>query len=102
MSDEDVSLVVEFKVWLVRALEDHILRELGAAAKAQGRRLPVVTKTLVRTGATSAVSELLPSDLARFTDGESWKDAFHSAVVNGAWTQLVEETIRHSFAPEAT
>lgn len=100
--EEEVSLVVEFKVWLVRALEDHILRELAEAAKAQGRRLPVVTRTLVRTGSTSAVAELSPSELARFTEGESWKDAFGSAVRNGAWTRLVEEAIRHSFAPEAS
>ena len=100
--EEDVSLVVEFKLWLVRALEDHILRELGEAAKTQGRRLPAVTRTLVRTGATSAVAELLPSALSRFTQGESWREAFGSAVATGAWTRLVEDAIRHSFAPEAS
>lgn len=99
---EDVSMVVEFKVWLVRALEDHILKELAAAAKDQGRRLPAVTRTLVRTGATSAVAELPPSELQRFTAGESWKDALGVAVTSGAWTRLVEDAIRHSFAPEAS
>ena len=101
MTQEDLASIVEFKLWLVRALEDHLVRELGSAAKSQGRRLPVVTRTLLRTGATSAVSELTPSDLGRFAQGETWKEALAAAVSNGAWSHLVDETIRHSFAPEA-
>lgn len=100
--DDDVSLLVEFKLWLVRALEDHLLRELAAAASSQGRRLPAVTRNLLRTGATTAVSALAPSDLGRFAQGDSWADAFQAAVVSGAWEDLVEETLRHSFAPESS
>jgi hypothetical protein len=99
--DEDLSPLVEFKLFLVRTLEDYVIRELGTAARKQGRRLPAVTQALLRSGATTAVAELAPAELGAFARGDDWATAFEGAVRSGAWARLVETTIQHSFSPEA-
>lgn len=98
MSDEDpLALLVEFKVFLVRAVESYLGAELTSAARAQGRRLPVVAKTLLRGGAASAVARLGPGEVAAFAAGPTWEASLRHAVRSGAWERLAAEALRFAF-----
>lgn len=98
MSDEQhLAHLVEFKVFLVRALESYLRGELSSAARGQGRRLPAVTTHLLRGGATSAVAKLAPSEIAAFAAGPTWEASVRQAVQTGAWERLATEALRLAF-----
>lgn len=93
----DLCLLVEFKLVLARLVESHVLGELRAAARTQGRRLPVQARAWVRGGVLAAVARLTPPQLERFVEGPTWEDAVASSVASGAWGALVESALRFAF-----
>ena len=97
MNEDDLARIVEFKILLSRIAEDHLYEELRRAANAQGRRLPLVTRTALRTGAGAAVRALSPAEILAFAQGSTWDQSLKAAVEAGAWRRLLDAAIRLAF-----
>ncbi|MBI2077522.1 MAG: hypothetical protein HYT80_04000 [Euryarchaeota archaeon] len=97
MNEDDLARLVEFKLLLSRITEDHLFEELRRAANAQGRRLPNVTRTALRTGASAAVRALSPAEILTFAQGATWEESLKAAVDAGAWRRLLDVAIRLAF-----
>ena len=96
-SEDDLARIVDFKLLLSKIAEDHLLGELGRAAQAQGRRLPLVARTALRTGALAAVKQLSPTEILAFANGATWEKSLEAAVGSGAWRRLLDATLRFAF-----
>lgn len=102
MNVDDEARIVEFKLILADMAQDYVRARLSKAARAQGRRLPKQTATLLRTGALAAVARLGPDDLSQFATSGDWQTSVAHAIESGAWGRLIASTVRFAFTPEAT
>lgn len=97
MTDEDLGRIVEFKLLLCKITEAHLLDELRHAATAQGRRLPLVARAALRTGALAAVKGLDAAEVLAFAQQDTWEKSVQAAVESGAWRRLLENAVRLAF-----